>query len=120
MSQNNNEEPKLNNDDNKSLDHNVFGKTTVILRNFCGTIACITICIDAVINAYTVYVGVSSGAGYPGMGEMIMMNSGPIIIAWSFMNVNKIMQTLMKFKTVADELREKAVNVLSKDADKKL
>lgn len=100
----------LNHD--QGLERNLFGKWTIRLRNLGGIVATLTVCAMAVLNGYTTHVSVSGGFGWPSDTKMFIMNVGPIVVAWAFMNVNKTISTIMQFKGVAERLRSKAADVI--------
>ncbi|ASU03576.1 hypothetical protein RISINGSUN_94 [Erwinia phage vB_EamM_RisingSun] len=105
----------LNHD--QGLERNLFGKWTIRLRNLGGIVATITVCAMAVLNGYTTHVSVSSKIGWPSELTMFIMNIGPIVVAFTFMNANKTISTIMQFKSVAEKLRTKAADVIRPTKD---
>ncbi|EBV8434188.1 hypothetical protein AVA65_08055 [Salmonella enterica subsp. enterica serovar Minnesota] len=105
----------LNHD--QGLERNLFGKWTIRLRNFGGIVATLTVCAMAVLNGYTTHVSVSSKIGWPSELTMFIMNIGPIVVAFTFMNANKTISTIMQFKSVAEKLRTKAADVIRPTKD---
>ena len=94
------------------LERNLFGKWTIRFRNLGGICATLTVCLAAIWNCYTTHISVSGGFGWPSDTKMLIMNVGPIVVAWAFMNVNKTISTIMQFKSVADKLRGKAAEMI--------
>lgn len=100
----------LNHDD--GLERDLFGKWTIRLRNLGGIVATLTVCAMAALNGYTTHVSVSTGVGWPSDTKMFIMNVGPIVVAWAFMNVNKTISTIMQSRTIATKLRQKAADII--------
>lgn len=44
---------------------------------------------------------------------MIVMNVGPIIVAWTWMNANKTIATLMELVPVADKIRGRVADAIA-------
>lgn len=95
------------------LEREVFGKWTVLLRNTFGALAVLTTCIAALANAYTTNASVSGKIGWPSETIMFIMNIGPVIIAWSFINTNKTLQTLLEGTSLTTKIREKVADIIA-------
>lgn len=99
------------------IERNLFGKWTIRLRNLGGILATITLCVTAIFNCYTTHISVAAGHGFPSNTQLFIMNVGPIIVSWTFMNVNKTISTIMRFKSEVDKLREKLAGVVAPKKD---
>jgi hypothetical protein len=87
------------------IEREVFGMWSVMLRNAGGILAATTTCIIAIVNAYTTYMSVNSGHGWPSETTMFIANIGPIVVAWTFMNSSKTISTIMQVRGVQDRLK---------------
>lgn len=87
------------------LEREVFGKWTVLLRNLVGTLAVVTLCVISALNAYTIHLSVSDGKPWPNDITMFIMYVGNIIVAWSFVNTNKTLETLLSATSLSDKIR---------------
>jgi len=87
------------------IEREVFGMWSVMLRNAGGILAAVTTCIIAIVNAYTTYMSVNSGHGWPSETTMFIANVGPIVVAWTFMNSSKTISTIMQVHGVQDRLK---------------
>lgn len=105
------EDPSLL-DHDQGLERNLFGKWTIRLRNLGGIIATLTVCVTALFNSYTTHISVSGKSGWPSEFTMLIMNIGPIVVAFTFMNANKTISTIMQFRSVAQKIRAKAADII--------
>lgn len=87
------------------IEREVFGFWSVLLRNAGGIAAALTTCIIALVNAYTTYMSVTGGTGWPSETTMFIANIGPIVVAWTFMNSSKTISTIMQVRGVSDRLK---------------
>jgi len=87
------------------IEREVFGMWSVLLRNAGGIAAAMTTCIIALVNAYTTYMSVTGGTGWPSETTMFIANIGPIVVAWTFMNSSKTISTIMQVRGVSDRLK---------------
>jgi hypothetical protein len=87
------------------IEREVFGMWSVLLRNAGGITAAMTTCIIALVNAYTTYMSVTGGTGWPSETTMFIANIGPIVVAWTFMNSSKTISTIMQVRGVQDRLK---------------
>lgn len=95
------------------IEREVFGKWSVILRNVFGAVTVWTLCLAALANAWTTNVSVSTNGTWPSEVSMIVMNVGPIIVAWTWMNANKTISTLMELVPVADKIRSRMASAIA-------
>jgi hypothetical protein len=95
------------------IEREVFGMWSVMLRNAGGILAATTTCIIAIVNAYTTYMSVTSGHGWPSETTMFIANIGPIVVAWTFMNSSKTISTIMQVRGVQDRLKNAMSGFLS-------
>lgn len=117
-------EPELN-DENPTLTHNelpgpppagiereIFGKWTLILRNFAGVVAVLVVCTTALFNSYTINQSVSKYGEWPSELSMLIMMVGPIVVSWSWINASKIITTILEGTGGLTRLRERAAKML--------
>lgn len=95
------------------IEREVFGMWSVMLRNAGGIAAAATTCIIAIVNAYTTYMSVTGGNGWPSDTTMFIANIGPIVVAWTFMNSSKTISTIMQVRGVQDRLKNAMSGFLS-------
>lgn len=95
------------------IEREVFGKWSVLLRNLFGATAVWTLCIAALANAWTTNVSVTQHGVWPSEISMIVMNVGPIVVAWTWMNANKILSTLMEFAPMGDKIRSRVASAIA-------
>jgi hypothetical protein len=95
------------------IEREVFGKWTVMLRNLTGTLAVLTTCIAALMNAWSVNHSVTAGQGWPDMMIMLIMNVGPIICAWTWINANKTLSTLLEGTSLTTKIRGKMAEIIA-------
>ncbi|MNM37219.1 hypothetical protein D3C81_479450 [compost metagenome] len=77
------------------LEREVLGKWTVFLRNFGGIMAVLVVCVMGLFNSYTVFISVTEHKVWPSEMSMFIMVVGPVICAWGWMNVSKIVNTVL-------------------------
>ncbi len=103
------------NEEQKVLQHEVFGKSAVYFRTFVGVIACLTVCFNSSIYAWTIHESVGTGGEWPGFWELAVMAIGPVAVALNFTNADKTIALLMKVQPISDMLRNKAADIIRKD-----
>ena len=101
----------------RGVDEGVFGRPTIRLRNFTGSIAVLTVCFTAIVYAFTVQTSVSHGGIWPDWKSQLIMLVGPIMISWSYMDVSKILRIITQSAGTAEILRKRAVSALSRPGD---
>lgn len=77
------------------LEREVLGKWTVFLRNIGGILAVLIVCAMGLFNSYTVFISVTQHKIWPSEMSMFIMVVGPVICSWSWMNVSKIVNTVL-------------------------
>lgn len=87
------------------LEREVFGKWTVMLRNLVGTLSVATLCFVAILNAYTIHLSVSNGKDWPDNTALLIIYIGNVIIAWTWINANKTLETLLSSTSLSDKIR---------------
>lgn len=92
------------------LESQFFGKWGAIVRYACGMVVVFTMCLIAVMDAYTTRISVQTGKGWPGEWHFFIMTVGVTICAMSFSNANKTIATILS----NTGLGEKAKNILLK------
>lgn len=95
------------------IEREVFGKWSVALRNIFGAIAVWTLCLAALANAWTTNVSVTKHGEWPSEISMIVMNVGPIVVAWTWMNANKILSTLMELAPIGNKIRDRVAKAIA-------
>lgn len=96
-----------------ALEKNVYGEQSVKLRNTGGILAVITVCLTALINSYTIYLSVNDKGIWPSETSMFIMMVGPVIAAWSWMAVNKTLQTLLSGESGFTKIRAKLADAIA-------
>ncbi|MNG47122.1 hypothetical protein D3C79_49890 [compost metagenome] len=100
---------------NGGIERELFGKWTISLRNLGGILSIITMCVVAVFNVYTTHLSVKDGGEWPSELTLVIVNIGPIICAWTWVNANKTISTIMQGSGLTDQLRNRLANVISTD-----
>lgn len=95
------------------IEREVFGKWSVLLRNIFGAVAVWTLCLAALANAWTTNVSVTTHGEWPSEISMIVMNVGPIVVAWTWMNSNKILSTLMELAPIGNKIRNRVAQAIA-------
>lgn len=90
----------------------VFSRATVWIRNIGGAFSTLVVNLTAIAYCYIVYVSVSSKGVWPDNITMIIIGIGPIIIAWTIMNVNKTITTILGGENKTDKMRSKIANLI--------
>lgn len=91
----NTEEQDTSQPDTVQLDEIVSGPQGARLRNLSGFLAVLTICVTAFMRAWTELESVRAGHGFGDRMTTFIYAAGPILVAFSFMNVNKILRLLV-------------------------
>lgn len=99
------------------FEYGVFGKWTVRLRNLGGVIAVFTVCINSLLYSWAIHEAVPKGGEWPDRTSLFIIMCGPIICAWAWLDVGKILRILTQSKPVAERLRQKAVSALLRPED---
>lgn len=90
----------------------VFSRATVWIRNIGGAFSTLVVNLTAIAYCYIVYESVSSKGIWPDNITMIIIGIGPIIIAWTIMNVNKTITTILGGENKTDKMRSKIANFI--------
>lgn len=101
------------------IEREVFGMWSVMLRNAGGITAALTTCIIALVNAYTTYMSVTGGNGWPSETTLFITNIGPIVVAWTFMNSSKTISTIMQVRGVQDRLKNAMSGFVANPEDRR-
>lgn len=96
----------------ETIEAEFFGKWTIILRNIGGITAGITTCVIAIFNAFTTHVSVSNGGLWPSELTMLIVNIGPVLIAWSYMKANKMVETIVQMGGVRERIRQSIADII--------
>lgn len=99
------------------LEEEVLGNSTVRLRNIMGILAVITTCIISLGNAFTTHYSVTNGHGWPSDLTMIATNIGVVVIGWTFMRSNVIINSLLQVESNTTVLRRKAADMIRPSTD---
>lgn len=100
---------------NKGIETEVFGKWSAVLRNLLGALGVFTVCLGALANAWTTNVSVTQKGEWPSEVSMIVMNIGPIVIAWAFINTNKILATILGGEGITTKMRTRLADIIAPD-----
>lgn len=96
----------------ETIEAEFFGKWTIILRNIGGITAAFTTCVIAIFNAFTTHVSVSNGGLWPSELTMLIVNIGPVLIAWSYMKANKMVETIVQMGGVRERIRQSIADII--------
>lgn len=107
------EEPIVVKESEGALERELFGKWTVALRNIGGIFAVVVVCLMGLFNSYTIYLSVTANKVWPSETSMFIMVVGPVVASWSWMSVNKILQTILGGEGGFTKLRERAAKIIA-------
>ena len=96
------------------LENEVLGTWSVRLRNLCGTLSVVTTNIICLMGMFTVHKGVTSGGAWPHWIIVFLVVSGPVLVSFSFMNVTKLIQTILKGTEKAADVKKRFISKLDK------
>ena len=97
----------------EGVERELFGTWATILRNVGGLFAVIVVGLMALFNCYTTYVSVSYNKEWPSETSVFMMVVGPVICAWAWMSVNKVITTIFTGVGDVTRLREKVAGMIA-------
>lgn len=100
--------------DVQSLEREMYGDVSVILRSIAGFICCSVICFASITFTYVIHLGVMAGKPFPTNLEMVVVICGPIITSWTFMKAETTIKELMKIETWSDKFKSGVIKLLSK------
>lgn len=100
---------------NDCLEGEILGNKSVKLRNIGGFLAVLTTCFISVVNAYITFHSVINGHGWPSDVTMVITTIGTLIIGWTFMRSNIIINSLLSGEGAGTAIRRKMANLLSPD-----
>lgn len=100
------------NNNKPGLENEVLGTWSVRLRNFCGTLSVITTNIICLMGMFTIHKGVLQGQPWPHWIIVILIVSGPVLVSFSFMNVSKVIQTILHGTEKAADIKAKFIKKL--------
>jgi len=100
------------------LEREVLGKWTVLLRNFGGIVAVLVVCAMGVFNSYTVFISVTQHQVWPSETSMFIMVVGPVICSWSWMNVSKIVNTVLGGAADLAKIRTRVAKIIAPNPSK--
>lgn len=83
------------------------------MRNAFGALTVWTLCLSALANAWTTNLSVKEHGQWPSEISMIIMNVGPIIVAWTWMNANKTISTLMELMPLGNRIRSRMASAIA-------
>lgn len=96
----------------QGIEREVFGKWTILLRNFGGIIAVLVVCGMGIFNSYTIYLSVKDHQVWPSETSMFIMVVGPLICCWSWMSVNKTLTTIFSGGDSLTKLRSRVAAII--------
>lgn len=94
------------------IEREVFGKWTILLRNFGGIIAVLVVCGMGIFNSYTIYLSVKDHHVWPSETSMFIMVVGPVLCCWSWMQVNNTLTTIFNGGSNLTKIRSKLASVI--------
>lgn len=97
-----------------SIEQQLYGGTSVLLRAVAGFICCGAICFASLTFTYVIHLGTIAGKELPTEMEMIVVVFGPILTSWSFMKAETTIRDLLKIDGIAEMLRKRAISALTK------
>lgn len=81
-------------------------------------LAIITMCITSVVNAYTTHLSVADKGIWPSEITILLTNIGLVVVAWTWVNANKTISTIMQGTNLTDRLRNRAADFIrTKDSN---
>lgn len=97
------------------IERELFGKWTIMLRNVGGIVTIFTMCITSILNSYTTHLSVSNKGIWPSEMTLIITNIGLVVVAWTWVNANKTISTIMEGTNLTDRLRNRVADIISTD-----
>lgn len=97
------------------IERELFGKWTIMLRNVGGIVTIFTMCITSILNSYTTHLSVSDKGIWPSEMTLIITNIGLVVVAWTWVNANKTISTIMEGTNLTDRLRNRVADIISTD-----
>lgn len=85
----------------------MFNPWSVTLRNISGVIASLSVCAVSLWYTHITQLSIKSGQGWPDNMTLLIVNVGPILIAWSMVNVNKTISAIFGVKDHLTTFKEK-------------
>lgn len=95
------------------VERGIFGDKSVRLRNIGGLFAVIVVCLTALANSYTIFLSVTNSNLWPSETSMFIMMVGPIVCSWSWLSVNKTLQTLFTGVDNVTKFRSKVADIIA-------
>jgi len=75
-------------------------------------LAIITMCITSLLNGYTTHLSVSVKGEWPSEITIFITNIGLVVVAWTWVNANKTISTIMQGTDLTDRLRSRAADII--------
>lgn len=97
------------------IERELFGKWTIMLRNIGGIVTIFTMCITSILNSYTTHLSVADKGIWPTELTLVITNIGLVVVAWTWVNANKTISTIMAGTDLTDRLRNRLADVISTD-----
>lgn len=99
-------------DQDVSLERELFGLSTVMLRAIAGCIAVHVICFVSIIFTLTIRDASITGKTLPGNVEILLAVVGPVITSWTFVRAVNTLSVLMQSKSRLIDFREKLAELI--------
>lgn len=99
----------------QEVERELFGKWTILLRNASGMLAIFTLCVTSLLNGYTTHLSVADKGIWPSEITLLITNVGLVVVAWTWMNANKTISTIMQGTDLTDRLRNRLADAISTD-----
>lgn len=85
----------------------VLGKWSNRVRNACGVVAVLTTCAVSGGGMIAIYDSVKAGQPWPSDITIFLLVAGPVVISWSYMNVNRLLSLLFDNKDGTIDIKER-------------
>lgn len=95
------------------IERELFGKWTIMLRNIGGITAILTMCITSILNSYTTHLSVADKGIWPSEITLLITNVGLVVVAWTWVNANKTIATIIGGTNLTDRIRNRVAGIIS-------
>lgn len=100
-------------EEERELEQAIFSKSSIRLRNIAGFLAVVTTCICAIFNSYTVHISVAQNGKWVNWVIAMILNVGPIICAFTYLQANKTINTIIHGAKDLATIRQKVADVIA-------
>lgn len=96
-----------------TIEQQIFGSTSVLIRAFAGLVCCIVINFASVSFAYVIHVATMAGKPLPDDLQMLVPIIGPILMSWSFMQAESTIRNVLGIEGLITSIRTKLADLLT-------